>query len=113
FVIEHLRDLLEEKGKVIVFAHHHEVVDALMEEFGNEAVKVDGRVTKPETRQAAVDRFQTDPTCKVFVGSIMAAGVAITLTAADTVVFAELDWVPGNVSQAEDRAHRIGQLSTV
>lgn len=115
FVIEHVQDMLEDDGlkKVIVFAHHKDVVDQLMTAFGSAAVKVDGRVTKTEDRQAAVDRFTNDPTCKVFVGSIQAAGVAITLTVASTVVFAELDWVPANVTQAEDRAHRIGQTEQV
>lgn len=113
FVLEHVDDLLETHNKVIVFAHHKEVVDKIMEHYGAAAVKVDGRVTSVEARQAAVDRFQTDPTCTIFVGSILAAGVALTLTAASMVVFAELDWVPANVTQAEDRAHRIGQLFQV
>ena len=110
-VIEHLKDAVDQ-GKVVCFAHHHDVVDALAEAFKDECVVVDGRV-KPAERMDLVDKFQKDPDCKLFIGSITAAGVGITLTAASHVVFAELDWVPGNVSQAEDRLHRIGQKNSV
>jgi SNF2 family DNA or RNA helicase len=112
FIVEHVESALEELEKVCIFVHHYEVVDALVSAFGNSAVHIDGR-SKNEDRQAAVDRFQSDPTCKVFIGTIRAAGVGITLTASSTVIFGELDWVPGNVSQAEDRCHRIGQTDTV
>lgn len=112
YVIEHVKESVESTGKVIVFAHHIDVLNALTEAFGAEAVCLQGNTPQKE-RQEAVDRFQTDDSVKVFVGSITAAGVGITLTAASHVVFAELDWVPGNVTQAEDRAHRIGQVNSV
>jgi hypothetical protein len=114
FVVEYAQELLEDEGtgKIIIFAHHHDVIDHFCDAFGNAAVRLDGRMNE-KAKQAAVDRFQTDISCKVFVGGIQAAGVGITLTAANVVLFAELDWVPGNVTQAEDRAHRLGQLDSV
>lgn len=111
-VLEHVDDLLENSEKVIVWAHHHEVIDKIFEHYKDRAVKVDGR-TPAQKRDEAVRRFQEDPSIRVFIGGIHAAGVGITLTSARTVVFAELDWVPAWVTQAEDRAHRIGQEDSV
>ena len=110
-VVELVKEALE-AGKVILFAHHKDVIAKYKEAFGERAVVVTGD-TPNNRRDEYVQRFQNDPTCDVFIGSIQAAGVAITLTAAKVVVFGELDWVPGNVTQAEDRAHRIGQLDNV
>lgn len=111
YVIDHLKNAIDSAGKVVAFAHHHEVLKALHAAFQGSVLLYGG--TKNEDRQKAVDRFQSDPECTLFVGSIKAAGVGITLTASSTVVFAELDWVPGNLSQAEDRCHRIGQKDSV
>lgn len=118
-VIEHLRDALDENDDaIVVMCHHHEVSSALMKEFGDLAVLHRGDMDMA-AKDAAVTRFQgtkdvqADPTCRLFIGSIQASGVGITLTRAAHVVFAELDWVPGNVSQAEDRCHRIGQDESV
>jgi len=110
--ISWIRDFVEVNGKLVVFAVHRFVIDKLMEEFGDIAVKVDGSVTG-ESRQQAVDRFQNDDKIRLFVGNIKAAGVGITLTAASNVAFLELPWTPGDVSQAEDRCHRIGQKDSV
>ena len=111
-VIEYLKNALEMQKKVILFAHHHGVIEAVREEFGASAVVVYGP-TSLEDRQKAVDAFQGDPAITLFIGSIKAAGVGLTLTAASHVVFAELDWVPGTITQAEDRCHRIGQSESV
>ena len=58
-------------------------------------------------------KFQNDEKIDVFVGNIKAAGVGITLTAAEVVVFNDLSFVPSDHSQAEDRAYRFGQKSNV
>lgn len=105
-IIKLAQDSLE-NGKVIIFAHHHDVIDKFKKEFKDAAVVLTGDMTV-EKRQKAVDRFQTDATCTVFIGSIQAAGVGYTLTAANHLIFAELSWVPADITQAEDRAHRIG-----
>jgi SWI/SNF-related matrix-associated actin-dependent regulator 1 of chromatin subfamily A len=113
-VIDHLEQAFESGiKKIVVFGHHHAVCDAIHEHFGDSAVKLTGTVTSNKLRQEAVDRFQTDDSVKLFVGSIGAAGVGHTLTAASTVIFAELNWVPAAMSQAEDRCHRIGQTDSV
>ncbi len=109
-VIRHVESIVEEGHKCIIFAHHRDVIAAIHQHFGG--ARIWGGMS-PEDKQAEVDRFQNDPDCTTFVGQIEAAGVGITLTAATYVVMAELDWVPGNVSQAEDRAHRIGQEERV
>lgn len=111
-VVDYLRDILIEKQKIVVFAHHLVLLDGIYEAFRSRAVLLTGE-TSTENRAKAVERFQTDPDVHLFVGSIKAAGFGITLTAADLAVFAEMDWVPGNVLQAEDRLHRIGQKSNV
>jgi len=109
YVQDFIDDLLEEEEKVVVFAHHRDVVKALA--HGNDRVMLYGGMTEKQ-KDEAVQAFQNG-SARVFVGQITAAGVGLTLTAARTVVFAELDWVPGNVTQAEDRCHRIGQHDTV
>ncbi|MHB1865609.1 MAG: DEAD/DEAH box helicase [Candidatus Saccharimonadales bacterium] len=111
-MIEHIDDSLETSPKIIVFAHHTDVIDALAKQYGTQCVTLTGQhsVTR---RQAAVDRFQGDPSCRLIIAQIIAGGVGWTLTASSHVIFCELDWRPGIISQAEDRANRIGQKNMV
>lgn len=114
-VIEHALAALEEDPdkKLLVFGHHLDVIDGIAAGLAAyRPVKLTGE-TALDDRQKAVETFQNDPRCRVFVGGIQAAGVGLTLTASSHVIFAELSWVPGEVTQAEDRAHRIGQEESV
>lgn len=103
-------DLLDGGHKVVAFTNYTEVVDRYRREFGSAAVAVTGEHTATQ-RQDAVDALQGDPAVRLLVGNLKAAGVGVNLTAASHVVFNDLDWVPGNHWQAEDRIHRIGQTS--
>jgi SWI/SNF-related matrix-associated actin-dependent regulator 1 of chromatin subfamily A len=64
-------------------------------------------------RQYAVDQFQENEKVKVFVGNLKAAGVGLTLTAAEVVIMNDLSFVPAEHAQAEDRAYRYGQKNNV
>ena len=110
--ISTINDMLEETDKLVVFAHHHDIIDEIYKEFPGIAVRLTGR-DNLTNRQSAVDRFQNDPSCRLFIGNIKAAGVGLTLTAASTVLFTELDWTPANMDQSESRLHRIGQKNSV
>lgn len=110
-VLQFAEDLLEEEDKIVIFAYHREIVDAIAAHFGDTAVKLYGGLTDKQ-KNAAVEAFQNGG-ARVFVGQITAAGTGLTLTAAHTMLFAELDWVPGNIIQCEDRCHRFGQTEPV
>ena len=110
--IELAESAIENGKKVLIFTNFTEELDKFKEHFGKVGVYLDGR-TKEKERQNAVDKFQNDDKIKVFVGQIKAAGVGLTLTKAEIVIINSLDWVPGNLEQAEDRAYRIGQIKDV
>ena len=109
-VVDFCQDILEAGEKVIIFAHHIDVVNAYCEAFEN-SVKIVGGMTQKQ-KDLAVDEFQNGD-AQVLVGNMNAAGVGLTLTAASKVVFGEIDWVPATLEQAEDRAYRYGQKETV
>lgn len=110
--IEMTRDMLDQDKKVIIFTNYKEEMDIIQKEFGKECVTIHGG-TSMKYRQKNVDSFQDNDKIKVFIGQVIAAGVGITLTKAEVVIFNSLDWVPGNLEQAEDRAYRISQTKKV
>lgn len=111
-VIDWIENFLESGEKLILFATHKFVIEELMNKFGKIAVKIDGSVLAIN-REKAILNFQNNKRIKLFIGNIKAAGLGITLTAASNVAFIEYPWTPGELIQATDRAHRIGQKFTV
>lgn len=108
-VLSWIDDFLEESnGKLVLFAVHKDIIKILHDKYKRKCVVVDGNVTGLKRKRAVRD-FQTNKGIRLFIGNIQAAGVGITLTAASTLAFVEMDFVPGNHTQAEDRIHRIGQ----
>lgn len=114
YVVDAAVETVASSGCCIVFAHHRDVLDGIVAGLrvaGLTAEAVSGE-TAIEERQRIVDDFQAGK-IQVFVGSIMACGVGLTLTRTSNVIFAELEWTPSAIAQAEDRAHRIGQKNSV
>lgn len=114
-VVDYVEHLLELKTKFLFFGHHHHMLDAVeqkLRERGTPSIRIDGK-THHSLRPGLVAKFQEQESVRVALLSITAAGAGLTLTAAQTVVFGELYWVPGQMHQAEDRAHRIGQRDSV
>lgn len=112
YVISMVKDILEEEDKVVVFAHHREIIAALETALGAYTpVKLQGGMSD-SAKDKSVREFQ-EGAARVFIGQMTAAGTGIDLTAASTLVMAEEVWVPGEVIQVEDRCHRSGQKDSV
>ena len=111
FVCAFVRALVENGEKVLLMAHHHAVMDIYKKEL--KALKP-GFVTGRENdrqKEMAVDAFMAGKTDLLCISLRSASG--LNLQRATCVVFGELDWSPAVHSQAEDRAHRIGQQDSL
>lgn len=107
YVCQFVRALLDSGEKVLLFAHHHAVMDIYKQELKHYRP---GFITGRETISAkadAVERFMSGKTDVLCISLRAASG--LNLQRATCVVFGELDWSPAVHSQAEDRAHRMGQ----
>eukprot|EP01024_Parvocaulis_polyphysoides_P049800 TRINITY_DN48492_c0_g1_i1.p1 TRINITY_DN48492_c0_g1~~TRINITY_DN48492_c0_g1_i1.p1 ORF type:complete len:464 (+),score=47.83 TRINITY_DN48492_c0_g1_i1:1-1392(+) len=114
-VQKYVKELLDKGEKFLVFGHHQDMLDAIesaVRSTQTQHIRIDGN-TNPQSRNDLVEKFQKEEQCRMAILSIKTASVGYSLTAASLVVFAELSWVPGDIRQAEDRAHRIGQQSNV
>jgi len=111
-VIEFIESHIEAGLKVVVAAHHREIVDELANKFGG--LKIQGGMLVSDVEDAK-SRFQEEPIADapVIVLSIQAAKTGHTLTASQDVLFVELPWTPADVDQTYSRCHRLGQKGSV
>lgn len=116
--LERLEDMLSEEiipngYKAIIFSQWSKITEVYYKALQRyNPIYITGDVS-PEERLKEVERFQTDPSCKLAIGTIDAMGTGLTLNKASYVFFIDKKWNSGDNSQAEDRAHRIGTAGTV
>ena len=114
--LDRIKEMLEEEiipngHKAIIFSQWSTIAKDLGLELREyDPIVITGEVP-PEQRQRLVDNFQTNPQCKVAIGTIGAMGTGLTLNKASYVFFMDKAWNSGDNAQAEDRAHRIGTVA--
>jgi SNF2 family DNA or RNA helicase len=109
-VDEWIGTLLDSGAKVVLAAHHRDIVDALADKYGG--LKIQGGMLVADVEDHK-SRFMTDPEARVITLSIQAAKTGHTLTAAQDIAFIELPFTPADLDQTAARCHRIGQEGVV
>ncbi len=105
-----IQNFVDGGEKIVVFTQYLEIAGSLNTHFQDCSVIFTGKHNMDE-KQLAVDEFMNNENIKIFVGTIAAAGVGITLTSASTLLFIDAAWSPSDMIQAEDRIHRASQTS--
>jgi hypothetical protein len=111
--IELLEEAMESQQKVVVFSQYLgmlDIIEAHLKKAGIGYAQIRGQT---KSRGDEVGRFHSDPECKVFLGSLQAAGLGIDLTAASIVIHYDRWWNAARENQATDRVHRFGQMRGV
>ncbi len=105
--IELAENILLQNQSVVIITCFRDALNSIKEHFGNDCVVIEGGMSVEE-KQKSVDLFQAKK-ARVCVANIVAAGVGITLTAANHMICCDADFTPANLIQAEDRICRQGQ----
>jgi len=112
-LLPRLAEVLDEGHKTLVFSQFTGMLGILREHLDRLGLTYEYLDGKTRDRQACVERFQSDPDCKLFLISLKAGGLGLNLTAAQYVFLLDPWWNPAVEAQAIDRAHRIGQTNRV
>jgi SNF2 family DNA or RNA helicase len=112
-LLPRLKEVMEEGHKALVFSQFTSMLAIVRQHLDYENICYEYLDGRTHNRSAKVDRFQTDPECKLFLISLKAGGQGLNLTAAEYVFLLDPWWNPAVEFQAIDRAHRIGQTRRV
>lgn len=116
WIVQKMEEWKENGTKVVIASQYTKVINAFaaqLREDGYPNFVLTGE-TKQAERARIVEEFQTNPDSpKVFLINTNAGGVAITLDAADDLVFLDETWIPDDQEQVEDRVHRISRIHNV
>ncbi len=110
---EQLLDVIANGHKALIFANFLAGIELIGEQLDNMGVEFVSMTGATRDRQSLVQRFQTDPNCRVFLMTLKTGGTGLNLTAADTIFIFDPWWNVAAENQAIDRAHRIGQENKV
>jgi SNF2 family DNA or RNA helicase len=112
-LLEQLREVLDEGHKALVFSQFTSFLKIVRDRLDSNGIAHEYLDGATSDRQARVERFQSDPDCRLFLVSLKAGGLGLNLTAAEYVFILDPWWNPAVEAQAVDRAHRIGQTRQV
>jgi superfamily II DNA or RNA helicase len=112
-LLAQLREVLDEGHKALVFSQFTSLLKIVRERLNESGIVYEYLDGATRDRQSRVERFQTDPSCRIFLISLKAGGVGLNLTAAEYVFILDPWWNPAVEAQAVDRTHRIGQQRPV
>jgi superfamily II DNA or RNA helicase len=112
-LVPRLIEAVDEGHKTLVFSQFTSLLAILRARLDSERMPYEYLDGRTRDRQSKVERFQTDPGCRLFLISLKAGGLGLNLTAAEYVFLLDPWWNPAVEAQAIDRAHRIGQARHV
>ena len=106
---ELLAESLDSGQKVVVYSQYLNMIRIMEKHLAQNEVDFATLTGASRNRGNIIDRFNNDPACRVFVGSLKAGGTGIDLVAASVVIHYDRWWNAAREDQATDRLHRIGQ----
>ncbi len=112
---EILRESLDAGQKVVVFSQYLDMLEMMSRHLAAQEidhVRLVGS-TAAKDRGSLIERFNTDPKCRVFLGSLKAGGTGIDLVGGSVVIHYDRWWNAAREDQATDRVHRMGQKRVV